>query len=106
MKKRPLLIGIAGGTGSGKTTIANKIKKHFKNKVVYLAHDSYYRDLSHLSLEERKKVNFDHPNALETSLFIKHFKPQQLLYLTIPKAIYQVKGFLQTGQILGGCLPL
>ncbi len=72
MKKRPLLIGIAGGTGSGKSTIANKIKKHFKNNVVYLAHDSYYIDLSHLSLKQRSKVNFDHPNALETTLLVKH----------------------------------
>jgi uridine kinase len=74
MKRKPLVIGIAGGTGSGKTTIANRIKEHFHNRAVFIAHDSYYIDLSSLSLEERGKVNFDHPNSLETNLLVRHIK--------------------------------
>lgn len=69
-----IIIGIAGGTGSGKTTVAKKISQHFKSKVIVIQHDSYYKDCSHLSAKERKKVNFDHPWALETNLLVKHLK--------------------------------
>jgi len=70
-----LVIGIAGGTGSGKTTIANYIlEKVGPDKICFLPHDAYYKDLSHLPWEERKLINFDHPDALETSLLIKHIK--------------------------------
>ena len=72
MKQKPFVIGIAGGTGSGKTTVAKKIKNHFKNRVLYIPHDNYYRNQDHLELEERKKTNYDHPRALETNLLIKH----------------------------------
>lgn len=74
MKQKPFVIGIAGGTGSGKTTVAEKIRAHFKNRVLYIPHDNYYRDQSHITLEERKKTNYDHPRALETDLLIKHLK--------------------------------
>ena len=70
---RPLVLGIAGGTGSGKTTVARAIVEGVgREHVAYLAHDSNYRDLSHLSIEERRQVNFDHPDAYETSLLIEH----------------------------------
>jgi len=72
MKKKTFIIGIAGGTGSGKTTVAKKIKTHFKNRVLYIPHDNYYRNQDHLELEERKKTNYDHPSALETNFLIKH----------------------------------
>lgn len=65
-----VLIGIAGGTGSGKTTLAASIAKRFGDSVVILSHDSYYRSLNHLSFEERTKVNYDHPEAYETSLLM------------------------------------
>lgn len=66
------VIGIAGGTGSGKTTIARRIAESVPREVVaLLEHDAYYRDLSHLSDEERALVNFDHPDALETSLLVE-----------------------------------
>lgn len=69
------VIGIAGGTGSGKTTIAQRIAEAVPSEyVAVLEHDSYYRDLSHLSAEERTRVNFDHPDALETSLLIEQLK--------------------------------
>lgn len=67
----PIFIGIAGGTGSGKTTLAEKIHEAFPASIL-ICQDSYYRDISHLSLEERAKSNFDHPNSLEFSLLRKH----------------------------------
>jgi len=70
-----LIIGIAGGTGSGKTTVVNKICEQFsKDEVAVLSHDSYYFDNSHLSLEERRKKNFDHPDSIEFDLMIEHVK--------------------------------
>jgi|GEM_PF-24967 len=67
----PLCIGIAGGTGSGKTTLAENIHRMFPGSVL-ICQDSYYRDLSHVPFEEREKVNFDHPDSLEFSLLKKH----------------------------------
>ena len=70
-----LVIGIAGGTGSGKTTVVKKIFDQFsKNEVAVLSHDSYYFDSSDLSLEERRKKNFDHPDFIEFELMIEHVK--------------------------------
>lgn len=69
-----IIIGIAGGTGSGKSTFTNKLKEEFKDDIAVLYHDNYYRDQSHLELEERKKTNYDHPDALETDLLIEHLK--------------------------------
>lgn len=70
-----LVIGVAGGTGSGKTTVVQKIQKQFpKGEVTILSHDSYYRDNKHLSLEERRKKNFDHPDSIEFDLMIEHVK--------------------------------
>ncbi len=75
MKPRPIIIGVAGGTGSGKTTVAMKILERVgAEHVAYIPHDAYYRDLSHLPPEERARVNFDHPDALETDLLIEHLK--------------------------------
>jgi len=74
MKKRPFILGIAGGTGSGKTTIAHKIKDYFNHNVVYIPHDRYYKDQSDKSMEERVKTNYDHPDSLETDLMIEHLK--------------------------------
>ena len=67
-----LIVGIAGGTGSGKTTVVRKIVKELHQKsVLVLPQDSYYHDNSHLSLEERQKINFDHPDSIEFSLLIE-----------------------------------
>jgi uridine kinase len=69
----PLIIGVAGGSGSGKTTVVNTISTTLgANKHSLLQHDSYYRDLVHLPFEERIKHNFDHPASLETELLIRH----------------------------------
>ena len=70
-----LIIGIAGGTGSGKTTVVRKIIERFaEGEVVVLPQDSYYRDSSHLPLEERLEMNFDHPDSIEFGLLVKHLK--------------------------------
>ncbi len=70
-----LIVGIAGGTGSGKTTVVKKIMENFpRNEVVVLSQDSYYRDNKHLALEERQKINFDHPNSIEFELLVEHLK--------------------------------
>jgi uridine kinase len=69
----PVVIGIAGGSGSGKTTVLNHIIREFgPDPIAILDHDAYYRDLSHLSPEKRARFNFDHPDALETQLMTEH----------------------------------
>ncbi len=68
-----LLVGVAGGSGSGKTTIARSIVEALPSQhVASIEHDAYYRDLSHLSQEERARINFDHPDSLDNDLFIAH----------------------------------
>ena len=70
---RPLIVGIAGGTGSGKSTVANKLASSMPvGRCVIIDHDAYYRDQAHLSLDDRAQQNYDHPAALETSLLVEH----------------------------------
>jgi len=70
---RPVIVGVAGGTASGKTTISRAIVQGVGSEhVALIPHDAYYRDLSHLPIEERARVNFDHPSALETELLVAH----------------------------------
>lgn len=70
-----LIIGIAGGTGSGKTTVVNKIAQMIpEENVAILYQDSYYNDNTNLSLEERNKINYDHPNSIDFELLMKHIK--------------------------------
>ena len=69
-----LVIGIAGGTGSGKTTLMKRLVEQFDDVVSVLSHDNYYRRLDHLAFEERCKVNYDEPNALETELMCQHLQ--------------------------------
>jgi len=70
-----LIIGIAGGTGSGKSTVVRKILERLPiGEVVILPQDSYYRDSGHLPLEERLEINFDHPDSIEFELLVKHLK--------------------------------
>lgn len=75
--KKPILIGIAGGTGSGKTTLVNKLKAVVGDEVVTLTHDYYYKSNADKTLEERKKMNYDHPNAFDTDMMVKHLKRLQ-----------------------------
>lgn len=72
---KPIIIGVAGGTGSGKTTVSRQILERVSSRrIAYLAHDAYYRDLSALPMEERYRINYDHPDALETTLLIEHIE--------------------------------
>ena len=71
----PLVIGIAGGSGSGKTTVAQEILQRVgPDRIAYIQHDSYYKDLSGLPPAQRAELNFDHPNSLETGLLISHIE--------------------------------
>ena len=70
---KPLIIGVAGGSGSGKTTVVREIVRNMgPRQVTVLHHDSYYRDVQQMPLEERVKINYDHPDSLETSLLVRH----------------------------------
>ncbi|WP_430973656.1 uridine kinase [Sunxiuqinia rutila] len=109
-----IIIGIAGGTGSGKTTVVRKIIEQLpKNEVAVISQDSYYRDNSHLPMEQRKEINFDHPDSIEFSLLTQHLselkagksiEEPQYSYLTCsrlkdtqtikPKAVLIVEGIL------------
>jgi uridine kinase len=70
-----LIIGIAGGTGSGKTTVVQQIVTELpKDEVCIISQDSYYKDTSHLTYEERVKINFDHPNSIDFDLLVNHLE--------------------------------
>ena len=69
-----LIIGIAGGTGSGKTTVVNKIMDIIPGGVAVIPQDSYYKDNSHLPMEQRLELNFDHPDSIDFDLLVKHIK--------------------------------
>ncbi len=71
---RPLFIGLAGGSGSGKTTIAESVVGRLEGQVALLPHDAYYRNMPELTFDERTKVNYDHPASLETELLVKHLE--------------------------------
>lgn len=69
-----LIIGIAGGSGSGKTTVVKSLTEKLKEKVVVIPQDSYYKDSSHLPLEERQQVNFDHPDSIDFDLLVEQLQ--------------------------------
>lgn len=71
---KPIIIGIAGGTGSGKSTFTNRLKAEFGADVSVIYHDNYYRAHDDLPFEERKFLNYDHPDAFETDLLLKHLE--------------------------------
>ncbi|HET6444207.1 MAG TPA: uridine kinase [candidate division Zixibacteria bacterium] len=75
MKEKPIVFGVAGGTASGKTTVAHKVLEAVgASQVSYVPHDAYYRDMSYLPLSERAQLNYDHPESLETELLIEHIR--------------------------------
>lgn len=94
----PLVLGIAGGTGSGKTTVAEKISAALRPAVAALDHDSYYRDLSHLPPEERLLVNFDHPDALDNDLLAEHIEALKAGQV-VHKPVYDFKTHRRTDQV-------
>lgn len=86
--KKPILIGITGGTGSGKSSIADAIYSSFSNEcIAMIQQDMYYKDQSHLSMEDRVKTNYDHPNAFDNDLLIDHLN-SLLNGIAIEKPIY------------------
>lgn len=70
----PIIIGIAGGSGSGKSTFTNRLRQYFGDDVVVIYHDNYYRRQDGIPFEQRVKVNYDHPDSLETDLLVEHLK--------------------------------
>ena len=75
MSEGPVIIGVTGGSGSGKTSVCREIFKQFQGKsIMMLEHDSYYKDQSHMSFEERLETNYDHPLAFDTDLLIEQLK--------------------------------
>jgi len=95
-----LIIGIAGGTGSGKTTVVEQIVEELPaGEVCVISQDSYYRDTSHLPLEERTKINFDHPQAIDFELLAKHLK-QLRAGKSIEQPIYSFIEHNRTGETI------
>jgi len=82
-----IVIGIAGGTGSGKTTLVNRLKSVLGDEVVTLCHDYYYKSNDELPLEERKKLNYDHPDSFDTEMMIRDIKSLKA-GLTIKRPVY------------------
>ncbi|WP_203361667.1 uridine kinase [Bacillus sp. REN10] len=88
MEQKPVVIGIAGGSGSGKTSVTKAIDEFFKgHSVMIIEQDYYYKDQSHLPFEERLKTNYDHPFAFDNDLLIEHVN-QLLQYKSIEKPVY------------------
>ncbi len=95
-----LIIGIAGGTGSGKTTVVNQIVQEFANDDVgIISQDSYYKDNKHLSLEERAKINFDHPRAIDFDLLYEHLTKLKQGE-TIEQPVYSFVQHTRTGDTI------
>lgn len=100
VRHTPLTIGVAGGTGSGKTTVADVILERVgKERIAYLPHDAYYRELVGLPLEQRAAMNFDHPDSLETELMIKHIE-QLKLGNPVEIPIYDFSTHSRTGKTI------
>jgi uridine kinase len=96
--KHPVVIGVAGGTASGKTTVSEAILARVgRERIAYTQHDSYYRDLSHLPLEERARLNFDHPDALENELLVSHLK-QLMAGQGVDVPVYDFTTYIRTGE--------
>ena len=88
MGKKPIVIGVAGGSGSGKTSVTKAIYEHFKgHSILMLEQDYYYKDQGHLPYEERLKTNYDHPLAFDNDLLIDHIH-NLLAYKKIKKPVY------------------
>lgn len=95
-----LIIGIAGGTGSGKTTVVNQIIEELKHEEVdVISQDSYYQDTSHLTYEQRTKINFDHPKSIDFDLLVQHLKALKA-GKTIKQPIYSFKEHNRTGDTI------
>lgn len=99
-KHKPILIGVTGGSGSGKTSVSQAIYNHFPGKsIMMLEQDSYYKDQSHLEFQERLKTNYDHPFAFDTDLLIDHIK-DLLNFQSIEKPVYDYTKHTRSDEII------
>ncbi|WP_099221138.1 uridine kinase [Listeria costaricensis] len=100
MNKKPVVVGVTGGSGSGKTSVCKKIFDHFDgHSILMIEQDYYYKDQSHLSFEERLQTNYDHPLAFDTDLLIEHVK-ELLQYRAIDKPVYDYKEHTRSSEIV------
>ncbi|GHP12894.1 uridine kinase [Lentilactobacillus fungorum] len=99
-KKRPVVIGVTGGSGSGKTTVSRKIFDELSNySIMILQQDSYYNDQSEMTMAERKRVNYDHPNTFDYDLLVQQLT-QLLRYQPIEKPVYDYNQFTRSTQTI------
>lgn len=99
-KTTPLVIGVAGGSGSGKTTVANIVLSRVgRHRIAYLPHDAYYRDFPDMSLSQRVQINFDHPDSLESELLVQHIQALKN-WETIQMPIYDFTQHRRTMQTI------
>ncbi len=90
---KPLTIGVAGGSGSGKSTVVHALMQAVGPEITaFLPHDAYYRDYRHLSIEERTQVNWDHPDALETELMVRHLE-QLVAWQPVERPLYDFRDY-------------
>ncbi|MFC0296169.1 uridine kinase [Geobacillus jurassicus] len=100
MGKKPVVIGVAGGSGSGKTSVARAIYDHFGDRsILVLEQDFYYKDQSHLPFEERLKTNYDHPLAFDNDLLIEHIH-KLLRYEPIDKPVYDYTLHTRSSEVI------
>lgn len=100
MTQKPVVIGVAGGTGSGKTTVAREIYRNFKDKsILMIEQDAYYKDQSHKTMEERVRTNYDHPLAFDNDLLIDHLQ-KLLTYNKIEKPVYDYANHTRAEEVL------
>jgi uridine kinase len=94
---RPLFIGIGGGSGSGKTTVAAAVVARLDGTVAVIQHDAYYRHMPHLSFEVRAQVNYDHPGSLETGLLVEHLETLRS-GVAVDRPVYDFSEHLRSGE--------
>ncbi|WML45485.1 uridine kinase [Neobacillus sp. PS3-40] len=100
MSRKPVVIGVTGGSGSGKTSVTKAIYESFKgHSILMLEQDYYYKDQSHLPFEERLKTNYDHPLAFDNDLLIQHIE-QLLRYEQISKPVYDYSIHTRSSEVI------
>lgn len=100
MSEKPVVIGVAGGTGSGKTSVTRSIFQQFTDKTILMVEqDFYYKDQSHLPFEERLKTNYDHPLAFDNDLLIEHIE-KLLNHESIEKPVYDYKLHTRSDEVV------